>query len=136
MQIAQTHTEQLGYPPHLRFAGPIDLVVDEPLAGDVLAVTREALSNCARHAHASIVDVSVTVAHDVLTLQVTDNGRGIGAPTRSSGLTNMRRRAERHAGHLDITEPATGGTRLTWSATITPRQPTNEGPAPTGNVSA
>jgi len=136
VHIAQTHTEQLGYPPHLRFAGPIDLVVDEPLAADVLAVTREALSNCARHAHASIVDVSVRVAHDVLTLQITDNGHGIGTPTRSSGLTNMRRRAERHAGHLDITEPATGGTRLTWSATITPRQPANEGPAPTGNVSA
>jgi signal transduction histidine kinase len=76
------------------------------------------------------------VAQDVLTLQVTDNGRGIGTPTRSSGLTNMRRRAERHAGQLDITEPATGGTRLTWSATITSRQPVNEGPAPTGNVSA
>jgi len=135
VQIAQTHTEQLGYPPHLRFAGPIDLVVDEPLAGDVLAVTREALSNCARHAHASIVDVSVTVAHDVLTLQVTDNGRGIGAPTRSSGLTNMRRRAARHAGHLDIAEPATGGTRLTWSATITSGQPPPDGPAAAGMAS-
>ena len=33
VHIADTHTEQLGYPPHLRFAGPIDLVVDEPLAG-------------------------------------------------------------------------------------------------------
>jgi signal transduction histidine kinase len=30
LHIADTHTEQLGYPPHLRFAGPIDLVVDEP----------------------------------------------------------------------------------------------------------
>ena len=56
----------------------------------------------------------------MLTLQITDNGHGIGTPTRSSGLTNMRRRAERHAGHLDITQPATGGTRLTWSATLTP----------------
>ena len=136
LHIADTHTEQLGYPPHLRFAGPIDLVVDEPLAADVLAVTREALYNCARHAQASIVDVSVSVAQDVLTLQVTDNGRGIGTPSRSSGLTNMRRRAERHAGQLDITEPATGGTRLTWSATITSRQSANDGPAPTGNVSA
>lgn len=134
VHIAQTHTEQLGFPPHLRFAGPIDLVVDEPLAADVLAVTREALSNCARHAHATIVDVSVSVAHDVLTLQVTDNGHGIGTPTRSSGLTNMRRRAERHAGHLDITEPATGGTRLTWSAVIPSRQPATDGPVPDGNA--
>jgi hypothetical protein len=37
--------------------GPLmkQVTVDEPLADDVLAVTREALSNCARHAHASIV---------------------------------------------------------------------------------
>jgi signal transduction histidine kinase len=118
--IAQAHTDQLGYRPHLHFAGPIDRVVTEPLAADVLAVTREALSNCARHAHASKVSVSVVFTDDLLTLEITDNGRGLGAPTRSSGLSNMRRRAEHHGGALAVTEPDGGGTRLTWSVHCTP----------------
>jgi hypothetical protein len=116
-----------------RFAGPIDLTVDEPLAGDVLTVTREALSNCARHAHASIVEVAVIVAHDSSPCRSPTRSRHRHTH-RSSGLTNVRRRAERHAGHLDITEPATGGTRLTWSAVITSRQPATDGPVPDGTA--
>lgn len=120
LRIIEAHTEQFGHHPQLHFAGPIDLAVDEPLAHDVLAVTREALTNCARHAQASSVSVSLTVAHDVLTVQVIDNGRGVGTPTRSSGLANMRHRAEHHRGTLTITEPDTGGTRLTWSVPCRP----------------
>jgi signal transduction histidine kinase len=131
--IAEAHTEQLGYRPHLHFAGPLDRVVDEPLAADILAVTREALSNCARHAAASTVTVSVVLDHDQLTLEITDNGHGIGTPTRSSGLSNMRRRAEKHSGALTITEPGGGGTRLTWSAICTPLvRPTRAASAPQG----
>ena len=117
--IADAHTEQLGYRPQLHFAGPIDHVLDEPLAVDILAVTREALSNCARHAHASTVAVSVVLDHDLLTIEITDDGRGIGTPTRSSGLSNMRRRAQNHSGDLTISEPGDGGTRLTWTAICT-----------------
>ena len=115
LDIAEAHTEQLGYRPQLHFSGPLDHIVDEPLAADVLAVTREGLSNCARHAHAHTVTVSVGVVHDVVTLEVADNGVGIGAPTRSSGLANMRTRAEKHGGTMTISEPREGGTRLTWS---------------------
>ena len=52
----------------------------------------------------------------LITLDITDNGRGIGTPTRSSGLANIRRRAERNRGTLQLTTPASGGTRLTWTA--------------------
>ena len=117
LRITETHTEQLGYRPQLHFAGPIDRVVDDALAADILAVTREALSNCARHAHASKVTVSISLVHDFLTLEITDDGQGVGTPTRSSGLSNMRRRAEHHGGTLTVTAPAGGGTRLTWAAT-------------------
>jgi len=123
--IAESHTEQLGYAPLIHVTGPIDLLVDEPLAADVLAVTREALSNCARHARASKVTISAVLAADTFTLEITDNGKGIGKPTRSSGLRNMRLRAENRGGRLAVTEPDDGGTRLTWSA---PWQPAPVGP--------
>ena len=118
VDIATQHTPQLGYTPQLRFAGPLDLAVNEGLAADVLAVIREAISNCARHAHATRLEISTALAHNLLTLEITDNGHGLGTPTRSSGLTNMRRRAEHHHGTLTITTPDQGGTHLTWTGNL------------------
>jgi signal transduction histidine kinase len=118
IELLHQHTPQLGFAVSIRFAGPIDVGVDTSLASDILAVTREALSNCARHADATIADIAVTVHDGQITLEITDNGRGIGTPARSSGLANMRQRAERHAGTLHVTTPAGGGTQLTWTARL------------------
>jgi signal transduction histidine kinase len=115
LDIATEHFPQLGYTPQLRFTGPLDLAVNEGLAADVLAVTREAISNCARHAHATRLEISIALAHNLLTLEIIDNGRGLGTSTRSSGLTNMRRRAEHHHGTLTVTTPDQGGTHLVWA---------------------
>jgi signal transduction histidine kinase len=93
---------------------------DEALAHDILAVTREALSNCARHARATAATVSPAMEDELITLDITDNGRGLGTPARSSGLASMRRRAENHGGTMQITAPVGGGTQLTWTAR--PRQ--------------
>jgi two-component system, NarL family, sensor histidine kinase DevS len=117
LDIACQHSVQLGYSPNLRFAGPLDVAVTGALAADTLAVIREATSNCARHAHATRLDISIDLTNSLLLVEITDNGRGIGTPSRSSGLNNMRRRAETHHGTLSITTPARGGTHLTWTAT-------------------
>ena len=116
--LAEAQTEHLGYAPQLHFAGPIDSTVDEQLTDDILAVTGEALSNCARHAEATAVNVLLTAREGLLTLTVTDNGKGIGSATRSSGLSHLSRRAERHSGTCTITTPTTGGTRVTWTARL------------------
>jgi signal transduction histidine kinase len=49
----------LGFVPGVLFDGPIDTAVDERTAVELLATLREALSNVARHAHASTVEVEV-----------------------------------------------------------------------------
>lgn len=116
LELAESQAEQLGYAPQLHFAGWIDASVDAELTDDILAVTREALSNCARHARASAVAVLVTNREGVVTLTITDNGVGPGTSDRSSGLSHMRRRAERHGGTLTVTDAETGGTRVTWNA--------------------
>ena len=116
MEIIEEHTPQLGFTASVSFAGPLDPGPDETLAHDILAVTREALSNCARHAHATAADVSLVLEHELITLVITDNGRGLGTPTRSSGLSSMRRRAGRNRGTFQLTTPAGGGTRLIWTA--------------------
>jgi signal transduction histidine kinase len=116
--LIEEHTPQLGFTAGLRFAGPLDPSPDETLTHDILAVTREALSNCARHAQATAVSVSLTRQDGLITLGITDNGRGLGTPARTSGLASMRRRAARHGGTLLLTIPADGGTHLTWTASV------------------
>ncbi|MDQ2812403.1 MAG: GAF domain-containing protein [Actinomycetota bacterium] len=115
-EIIEEHAAQLGFTAGIRFAGPLDPGPDEALADDILAVTREALSNCARHAHATAVTISLVLQDGLVTLDITDNGRGLGTPARSSGLSSMRRRAERNGGTFQLTTPADGGTRLAWTA--------------------
>jgi signal transduction histidine kinase len=51
---------------------------------------------------------------------VSDNGCGIPADnTRSSGLANMKHRAERLGGSCEISNPPEGGTRVHWVAPLT-----------------
>lgn len=116
MEIIEEHAPQLGFTASVTFTGSPDPEPDETLAHDILAVTREALSNCARHAHATAVTIALARQDGLITLDITDNGRGLGAPTRSSGLASMRRRAENNGGTLQSARPPDGGTRLTWTA--------------------
>jgi signal transduction histidine kinase len=118
LEILEQERPALGFSIHLEFSGPLRLI-DIALREDAYAVVREALSNIAKHAHATSAALLVRVADDLLTIQVTDNGRGIGNPTRSSGLANLRRRAATHHGSLDISQPAGGGSQLSWTARIT-----------------
>jgi signal transduction histidine kinase len=87
------------------------------VADDVVAVVREGLTNVARHAAASAVTVTVAVADSRLSVQVADNGRGIGPGGRRSGLANLRARADRHGGALELCEDT--GTTLLWTVPLT-----------------
>ena len=73
---------------------------------------------------ATAVTISLVLQDGLITLDITDNGRGLGTPARSSGLSSMRRRAERNGGTFQLTTPATGGTHLAWTATPAPKRQT------------
>lgn len=104
----------LGFPPDLRLVGRMN-DLPEQLETDVLAVLREGLSNVARHAGATSVQVSVTVDGGV-SVTVIDDGRGLDPDrSRSSGLENLARRAERRGGALLLQGHDPSGTRLAWS---------------------
>ncbi|AFM16305.1 histidine kinase with GAF domain [Mycolicibacterium chubuense NBB4] len=105
---------------HLRttvqFSGPL-FAVGAVLADHAEAVVREAVSNAVRHAEATALAISVTVA-DELRIEVTDNGRGIAENVTSSGLGNLRRRADDVGGTFSAERVPEGGTRLQWSAPL------------------
>ena len=107
-------TPALGFDPGVRFSGLLDVLPDQT-AQDLLAVLREALTNIARHAHAHTADVDLTAHPQRLTLDIRDDGTGLGATTRRSGLTNLRHRAQHHGGTLTLTPRDPTGTWLSWS---------------------
>ncbi|MCW2641630.1 MAG: ATPase [Dactylosporangium sp.] len=108
----------LGFRPQLTLDGPVGTALPDPVAVDLLAVLRETLSNVARHAKAGAVQVRVTLADGRLTLNVVDDGVGIGEVSRRSGLDNMRRRAEELGGTLTLQPTHPQGTTVTWSVPI------------------
>ena len=117
--LVEEMTGMLGFAPSLRLGTGLGAGVSPEVAEQVLAALREALSNVARHAQASQVDVTVdTDPAGMLTVQVTDDGIGIPAGGRRSGLRNLASRADKLGGELRL-EPANldgdrPGTRLEW----------------------
>ncbi len=117
--LVEEMTGMLGFDPSLRLGAGLGAHIGPEVAEEVLAALREALSNAARHASASQVDVTVDVDPDgMLAVQVTDDGTGIPAEGRRSGLRNLARRAEKLGGELRLTPADPGaarpGTRLEW----------------------
>ena len=100
-------------------SAPDEVVGDLPIevVAEVLAVTREALSNTARHASASHATVELSMEDDGwLRLELADDGRGFAAEQASArghhGLNNMRARTEGLGGRFSIDASRGGGTRI------------------------
>jgi signal transduction histidine kinase len=105
----------LGFAPHLQFDGPVDTMVDEAVATEVEAVLRESLTNVAKHAQARQAWVEVGTNGELLCLTVSDDGVGLGRSARRSGLSNLRERAERRGGHLELERSSDGGLLVRWT---------------------
>jgi signal transduction histidine kinase len=120
--VAQEMVPALGFAPSLQLNGPLDTLVSEEVAENMLTALRESLSNAARHSGANQVEVTVTV-DDELVLTVTDNGVGFTPGGRRSGLRNLEERAAGLGGSLTIGPSVDGhcaaddggrGTEITW----------------------
>jgi len=118
--LAREAETTLGFVPTVDFDGPVDSGVPDHIVPHVLACVREGLSNAARHAQASTVAIRVVLAAATLIVTVSDNGRGTGPLTRSSGLSNLRERARMFEGTCEISPRAGGGTQLEWKVKIRP----------------
>ena len=89
-------------------------------------VIQEALTNVAKHAHATTAEVEVTeIPNDRIQITVTDDGRGMTDVDRpkpaSLGLIGLEERLHSVGGSLRITAAAFGGTRL---SAVIPQPPT------------
>lgn len=135
----------LGFQPSVRFVGAVDTLVGELTVKNLIAALREVLSNAFRHAGASridvVIDATVTLPRTVggegegegggeggaessgvvtgVRLTVTDDGVGIPAEGRRSGLSNLARRAEALGGSSRYGPGPDGvGTTVVWEAPL------------------
>ncbi|WP_434994267.1 GAF domain-containing sensor histidine kinase [Arthrobacter sp. Ld5] len=98
--------------PVLQLSGPLDAALDDERADHVRAVLLEGLSNALRHADAQTITVTLRAIGDHFELRIADDGRGFENPGRSSGMSNMKRRAELCDGTITITSEPNGGTEV------------------------
>ena len=92
-----------------------DFDVGPELSTAVFRVLQESLTNVARHADASRVDVALTGSHASVELRVQDNGRGVSPlaahGTKTLGLLGMRERTATLGGKFILeSEPGVGTT--------------------------
>jgi signal transduction histidine kinase len=113
LAVAEEMTPLLGFAPTLRMSGPLDERVPAGVGDQLPLVLREALSNAARHAKATEVEVTVEVGHDLLA-RVRDNGVGIPESVSRSGLANLSARAGQFGGTFRTGTSPSGGAEVEW----------------------
>jgi signal transduction histidine kinase len=104
--------------PHFSSSGPVELFVGDEIGGEVIAVVRELMSNVVKHARARTCCVDLSLVDGRLVVTVQDNGRGVGALSRRSGLDNIGERAERLDGRFDLSDAVPHGTLARWTVPI------------------
>jgi two-component system, NarL family, sensor histidine kinase DevS len=113
--------QALGFAPELRLEGLIDSLVSDKVAEHLLPALQEVLSNVAKHANASRLDILVQVGQETgLLLRVVDNGRGLpSSPTPGRGLRNLEDRAKSLGGSFTASSAPGGGTVIEWRVPLT-----------------
>jgi GAF domain-containing protein len=100
----------------LRMVGPMTAVGGE-LAEQAEAFLVEALKTAVRHSGASNVTVAVGMGEEI-SIEVSDDGSNPITAHRRSALADLARRAEGAGARCIVANPAGGGTRVSWSATL------------------
>jgi signal transduction histidine kinase len=107
-----------------RSAIPVDMDVriggrlPEPVEVGAYYVVSETLTNAAKHARASVVEVDAEASDGTLRVYVRDDGIGGADPRLGSGLVGLRDRIEALGGTFSMRSPAGGGTMVTCELPI------------------
>lgn len=109
-----------GVPIALRISGLDDQRLDRKVESTVYRIIQESLTNCAKHARATRIELSISREKNSLAAIVADNGQGFDVnkvmqspDITRFGLTNMRERALLLDGSLSIRSAPKSGTTVT-----------------------
>ena len=88
--------------------------LSEPHRLCIYRAVQEALTNCARHARATLVRVHLARREDEITISVSDDGAGFDLARRHDGLglRGMEGRVKELGGHVEVTSSPGDGTTI------------------------
>jgi PAS domain S-box-containing protein len=93
-----------------------NLELSDKIVTTLFRVLQESLVNVSRHAHASRVSVTLRCQDNLISIEIADNGKGIGVDDgnrrKSFGLLGMRERIEALNGKFLIETILNGGTKV------------------------
>jgi PAS domain S-box-containing protein len=95
-----------------------DIHVGEDVATTIFRIIQESLTNVARHAQASAVDILLEQTPDFIRLEINDNGRGFvrhGSDGMGFGIIGMRERVQELGGSLLIESGSGRGSRIIFT---------------------
>lgn len=118
LRAVQEAANAAGVLPRIQLSGPVDDVVGDEVAEELLPVLSESVSNAVRHSGCEEIYVHLSVQEGHVVLTVRDHGRGFTNPGRISGLNNMKTRASRVGGTCIIDSAPGKGTSVTWTAPL------------------
>ncbi|WP_214414509.1 sensor histidine kinase [Sphaerisporangium fuscum] len=96
---------------------PVSLEIDAGVVADDVATTAyyvvsEAVTNAVKHAGACGIQLRIIREDDLLTIQISDDGRGGAGMRRGSGLSGLSDRVAAAGGSLHLNSPAGRGTTI------------------------
>ena len=97
----------------------VDSRLSEPVETGAYYVVSEMLANAAKHARASVVEVSAVTSGGTLRVRVRDDGIGGADPVRGSGLLGLKDRIEALGGTFSVHSPVGRGTTVTCELPVT-----------------
>jgi signal transduction histidine kinase len=97
--------------------------INDTVATAAYRITQEALTNVARHAHASRVEIILKAEDNILTLATVDDGKGFNTlgltEAEALGLVGMRERAGLVDGSLEVYSQIEKGTQVLFKVPLT-----------------
>lgn len=105
----------------VRLDARLDASVPDEIEAAAYYVASEALTNVAKHAHASVVQMEATGDDEPLTLIVRDDGIGDAVLGGGSGLVGLQDRVQALGGTIKIDSPKGNGTSLVVTLPTAPR---------------
>jgi len=116
--VVAEHAAHLGFEPDVELDAGVN-AIPAVVVEQLLPTIGEALSNIARHAEATSATVTVGSTDGLLTMTISDDGKGVSEQASGGrGLPNMTNRARRVGGSAELGGNASGGATLSWTALI------------------
>ena len=121
---ARQFSRRTGVPVNVQLDGSLAALPDQHRTC-VYRIVQEALTNCARHAHARTINVAIRQYNSRLSVTVQDDGLGFDISRvrgRGLGLIGMQERVRELGGEMKLTSQPQRGTVLAASIPLSPEE--------------